>query len=70
VHIITNLARITNSVLPLIPFAFTSIIAIIDVATLRGGVSLLAFILLSSGLLVPFDLVFSMDRTSEEGGGF
>ena len=53
-HFIANFAQIMNNVLPLVPLSFTSIIAIIDVATFRGAVSLLAFILLSSGLLVPF----------------
>ena len=54
-HVITKLARITNNVLPLIPFAFTSIITIIDiVTTFGGGISLLSFILLLSKLLVPF----------------
>ena len=53
-HVIADLARIMNNILPLIPFAFTSIIAIIVVATLRGGVSLLAFVLLLSRLLFPF----------------
>ena len=53
-HVIVDLAWITNSALPLIHFSFTNIISIIDVATLRGGVSLLTFVLLPFRLLVPF----------------